>query len=94
MQYECEYGRIDFSKSTRNCNSIEILLDPNASAFQNAKWKEEFIQSFYQWQFERKDKEINFKFEFLKDTTLEIIEPSKPMSYAIVFPSYFLGDKG
>ena len=94
VQYECKYGRIDFRKSTRNCNSIEILLDPKASAFQDPKWKETFTQSFYNWQFNRKDKEINFKFEFLKDTTLEIIEPSKPMSYAIVYPAHFLGDKG
>ena len=54
-------------------------------------WKEEFLNSFNKWQQERN---VNFnpRFEFLLDTQLEILEPTKPTSYLLVYPQEFLGD--
>ena len=71
--------------------SIEVLFEPNAPIFKKLYWKEEFLNSFNKWQQERN---VNFnpRFEFLLDTQLEILEPTKPTSYLLVYPSEFLGD--
>ena len=42
--YQCKFGKIDFSRSKTNCNSIEVLFDQNASIFKELNWKENFIK--------------------------------------------------
>ena len=89
--FQCKFGKIDFSRNIRNCNSIEVLFEPNVPIFKKLYWKEEFLNSFNKWQ---QDRNVNFnpRFEFLLDTQLEIIEPTKPTSYLLVYPTEFLGD--
>ena len=89
--FQCKFGKIDFSKNGKNGNSIEVLFDPTAPVFKNLNWKKEFMESFEKWQYERND-DFNPRFEFLLDTELQIIEPTKPTSYLLVYPSEFLGD--
>ena len=56
ISYECKHGKINFRKTRRDSNSIQILCDPNASVFQDSKWKQNLLQSFYNWQSNRKNK--------------------------------------
>ena len=60
--------------------------------FKQPNWKKKFLNSFNKWQ-DQRDKHFNSKFEFLLDTKLKIIQPSKPTSYMLVYPNEFLGDR-
>ena len=92
--YHCKNGKIDFSKNVRNCNSIEILLDPDSEIFQIPNWDKLLLDEFDKWQNDRYSKIINLRYEFDKDVTMDIIKPSKPATYYLNFPPEFFGDSG